>query len=276
MKTFQKAFSIILCSFAAFTFTLGASAQESELPHELRTTKFTVSDVDAAVSFYQDLVGMEEVGRFKVPTLNEPFMGFGDGVMRIGLLGFTEVEDIEKTHHPVSVVMISDLDAVAERMEGTKYSINIMSIDVGGGNSIRIGFTTDPSGNTVELVEIVDAPPQGSGARLIVEDREAAEEFFVRVFGLTPGRRIVTDNFDEVFFDFGSGKFIALYEPIGETPLPKSEHPVVAIYTTAFEQVLERVKAGGLGVKEYGTGMFLANDPSGNVVEVVRRPDYLK
>ena len=56
-------------------------------------------------------------------------------------------------------------------------------------------------------------------------------------------------------------------------PLPQSENPVVAIYSSAFDVVLERVKAGGLGLKEYGSGMFLANDPSGNVVEVVRLQD---
>ena len=95
----------------------------------------------------------------------------------------------------------------------------------------------------------------------------------MRVFDVTPGRRIVTESFDEVFFDFGDGKFVALYEPKSEALLPKSENPVVAIYSSAFDAVLARVKAGGLGLKEYGSGMFLANDPSGNVVEVVRRQD---
>ena len=265
----KKALAIILCSIATFTLILSASAQ----PHELRTTKFTVSDVDAAVAFYQDLVGMEEVGRYEVPgSLTEPFMGFGDGIMRVGLLGFAEIEDIEKTPHPVSVVLIPDIDAVAARMESANHSLDIMSVDGGDGNPVRIGITTDPSGNTIELVE-VDGPPKVAGARLIVEDRAAAEEFFVRVFDVTPGRRIVTESFDEVFFDFGDGKFVALYEPKGEAPLPKSENPVVAIYSSAFDVVLERVKAGGLGLTEYGSGMFLANDPSGNVVEVVRRQD---
>tara|TARA_B110000858_G_scaffold11827_1_gene12113 strand:+ start:8168 stop:8992 length:825 start_codon:yes stop_codon:yes gene_type:complete len=274
MKTYRKALAIILCSIATFTLSLSASAQQSALPHELRTTKFTISDVDATVAFYQDLIGMEEVGRFAPAggSLIEPFMGFGDGIMRIGLLGFAEVEDIKKTSYPVSVVMIPDLDAVSERMEGTNHSLNIMSVDVGDGNSIRIGFTTDPSGNTIELVEVA-GPPKVVGARLIVEDRAAVEEFFVRIFDLTPGRRIVTDDFDEAFFDFGDGKFVALYEPKGEAPLPKSENPVVAIYSSAFDEVLERVKAGGLGLTQYGTGMFLADDPSGNVVEVVRLRD---
>lgn len=262
----NNALAIILCSIATFTWFLSASAQ----PHELRTTKFTVSDVDAAVAFYQDLVGMEEVGRFESPgSLIEPFMGFGEGVMRVGLLAYTKNEDIEKSPHPVSVLMIPDIDAVAARMDSANHRLNIMSGGVGDDKSVRIGITTDPSGNTIELVE-GDGPPKVVGARLIVEDLAVAEEFFVRIFDVTSGRRIETDSFDEVFFDFGDDKFVALYEPKGEAPLPKSENPVVAIYSSAFDVVLERVKAGGLGFKEYGAGMFLANDPSGNVVEVVR------
>ena len=120
--------------------------------------------------------------------------------MRVGLLGFAKIENIDKTPHPVSVVLIPDIDAVAARMENAKHPFNIMSAEVGDESNRRIGITTDPSGNTIELVE-VDGPPKVVGARLIVQDRAAAEEFFVRVFGVKPGRRIVTEKFDEVFFD---------------------------------------------------------------------------
>ena len=111
-----------------------------------------------------------------------------------------------------------------------------------------------------------------SGARLIVDDRAEVEEGFVRVFGVDPGRRIQTDGFDEVFFDFDGGMYLALYQPMDavEAAFPRSDQPVGAIYSRDFDGVLERVKAGGLRVREFGTGMFLADDPSGNVVEVVR------
>ncbi len=106
-----------------------------------------------------------------------------------------------------------------------------------------------------------------------MDDRQKEEEFFVRIFGETgvaPGQRFETEAFDEVLMDFGGGMFVALFEPKGVAPLPKSEHPVVAIYSTEFDAVLQRVKAEGLGLREFGTGMFLATAPSGNVVEVVR------
>ncbi len=106
---------------------------------------------------------------------------------------------------------------------------------------------------------------------MIVDDLPTAEEFFVRIFGAEPGQRIETDTFDEVFMDVGEGMFVALFEPKGAGPQPKSDHPVVAIYSTEYDAVLERVKAGGLRVRERGDRVLFADDPSGNVVEVVRQ-----
>ena len=129
---------------------------------------------------------------------------------------------------------------------------------------------TKAQGRT-EMVE-QDGPPQVAGARLIVDDRAATEAFFVRVFGIEPGQRIQTDTFDEVLFDFDGGMFVALFEPKDKEQaiFPRSEQPVVAIYSADFDAVRKRVKAEGLRIREFGAGMFLADDPSGNVVEVVR------
>ena len=186
----------------------------------------------------------------------------------IGLLAYTKKETVEKSPHPVSVIFTPDLDAVAQRFEAAQYPIRLVSGEVTGG--VRIGIVRDPSGNAIEMVEREGAPAVG-GARLIVHDRQASEEFFVGIFGVQPGQRIQTDTFDEVFMDFGEGMFVALFEPKGDPSLAKSQHPVVAIYSTEFDAVLERVKAGGLGVEERSRGMFLAKEPSGNVVEVVRQ-----
>ena len=96
----------------------GASAsQPASGPHEVRTAKFTIDDVDATKAFYEDLVGMTEVGRFVAEgRLVEPFMGFGDGG-RIGLLAYSRKETIEKSPYPVAVVYAADLDEVARRYE---------------------------------------------------------------------------------------------------------------------------------------------------------------
>ena len=109
--------------------------------------------------------------------------------------------------------------------------------------------------------------------RLSVRPYLESETFFEQVFNVKPGRRIRTATFDEVFIEFGDGPFLALYEVLNEEPLAKSWYPVVAIYSSDYDGVLERIKKLGLGVRERGDRVLFANDPSGNVVEVVRQSD---
>ncbi len=264
----------VFCSTAffsvitAFAMLPVAFAQEST-PHTVRTTKFTISDVDESKVFYEDLIGLTEVGRFEdVGRIVEPFMGFGDNGARIGLLRYDEQESLPKSTVPVSVLSLPDLDPVIERFKAASYPIQEYSGEVTGG--IRLAIAHDPAGNGIELVE-VPGEPSVIGARLVVDNLEASEAFFKQVFNVLPGRRIRTDMFDESFLEFGDGPFVALYEVLNQEPLAKSWYPVVAIYSSDYDGVLERIKKLGLGVRERGDRVLFAKDPSGNVVEVVRQ-----
>ena len=242
----------------------------------VRTTKFTINDVDRNTAFYEEMLGMTEMNRFAPSggeSFVEPFMGFGDADRRVGLLWFREQETIAKSPYPVTVLSVADFDGLVTRFEKAQYALTLLPTSDTGG--IRIAIARDPSGNAIELIE-GDGTSAVAGSRLIVDDRQKEEEFFVRVFGETgvsPGQRFQTEAFDEVLMDFGGEMFVALFEPKGIAPLPKSEQPVVAIYTREFDTVLQRVKDEGLGLREFGEGMFLATAPSGNVVEVVRQRD---
>ena len=105
----------LLCAAAAFLLPLAAAAQPS--PHTVTTTKFTVEDASIGKTFYEDLVGMPELRRYvDEGRLVEPFMGWSeDG--RMGLLAYTVKETVKKSPHPVSVVLLPDLDAVGARFE---------------------------------------------------------------------------------------------------------------------------------------------------------------
>jgi catechol 2,3-dioxygenase-like lactoylglutathione lyase family enzyme len=256
-----------LLPIVAFTLVASTGAQADTTPvHTVATTKFTVEDAEISKAFYEEFLGMKEVRRFvDEGRIVEPFMGWTEDA-RIGLLDYNEKETLQKTSAPVSAISLPDLDEVAARFEkaGKQFPI----YDLGGG--VRLSIVKDPSGNAIEIVE-VEGEPAVIGARLIVEDRAAAEEWFLEVFDVEPGNRIVTDSFDEVFLEMGGGMFLALYEPKDEAPLPKSNYPVVAIYTTDYDAVLERMKARGLYVRERGDRIIFARDPSGNVVEVVRQ-----
>ena len=168
------------------------------------------------------------------------------------------------------LLSLPNLDPVLQRFKDASYPIQEYSGDVTGG--IRIAITHDPAGNGIELVE-VPGTPSVIGARLVVDNLEESEAFFELVFNVQPGRRIRTAAFDEVFIEFGDGPFLALYEVLNEAPLAKSWYPVVAIYSSDYDGVLERIKKLGRGVRERGDRGLFANDPSGNVVEVVRQSD---
>ena len=255
-----------LLSIVALTLitSLGALADTAPI-HTVTTTKFTVEDAEVSKAFYEDFLGIPELRRYvEEGRLVEPFMGWSeDG--RIGLLDFAKKETLQKSLAPVSAISVPDLEEVAARFENAGKQFPRYNVD-----GVRLAIVNDPSGNAIEIVE-VEGPPAVTGARLIVEELAAAEEWFLEVFDVEPDNRIVTDNFDEVFLKMGAGLFLALYEPKYEAPLPKSNYPVVAIYSTDYDGVLERVKARGLPVRERGNAVLFASDPSGNVVEVVRQ-----
>ena len=274
-RTLRIVYSLVV-SLVVVTMSQIGHAQQSD-PHTVRTTKFTIKDVEESTLFYEDLIGMTEIDRFEADSgLVEPFMAFSDDGKRICLLRFNEYENIQKSKHPVSVVVVPSLDNIIRRFNEANYPITTYTgaVSAGFGASEGGGVNTaivhDPSGNGVELIE-TGGRASVAGARLIVSDRKEAEDFFVRIFDVTPGERIQTGDYDEVVLDFGDGMFVVLFEPKDEPPLPKSEHPTVAIYSTEADEVLERMKAEGLEIQEFGGFIFLAKDPSGNVIEIVRQ-----
>lgn len=277
MPTRYSKQAVLAFMITALSMAASAAGQEDPAsPHVVRTTKFTINDVDKNTAFYEEMLGMVEMNRYAPgggESFVEPFMGFGDADRRIGLLWFKEQETVEKSPYPVTVLTVADFDGLVARFEKAQYPLTLLPTSDTGG--IRIAIASDPSGNAIELIDGNGASAV-AGSRLIVDDRQKEEEFFLRIFGETgvaPGQRFQTETFDEVLMDFGGEMFVALFEPKGVAPLPKSEQPVVAIYSNEFDAVLERVKAEGVGLREFGTGMFLATAPSGNVVEVVRQRD---
>ena len=247
------------------TYPVDSSEEPVPFIHRVSTTKFTIVDVGGTLPFYSTLLGMQELSRFEAPGfLDEPFMGYAQGG-RIGLLAFTEYENIEKTPQAVSIVQVTNLEEIVGRFEAASRPIRLFSRA-----GVRLAHVTDPSGNTIELLA-GEGPPRVVGARLIVDDMLSTRAFFQRVFAIGPGTVAESDAFREVILNVGEGLFVALYEPRPAAHFPRSEQPVVAIYTTDFDGVHARVEAEGLGYRMFGEHMFLADDPSGNVVEVIRQ-----
>jgi catechol 2,3-dioxygenase-like lactoylglutathione lyase family enzyme len=148
-------------------------------------------------------------------------------------------------------------------------------LDAAQTGTFKIAIAQDPSGNAIELLARPGKWAVG-GAKLIVSDRQKAEEFYSKVFDAVPGQRFKTSVYDEVLMNFGDGPFLALFQPLAEPALTKSRYPVVAIYSSEFEAVVQRLTDLRLGYREVpnsrsGMRIIVATDPAGNAIEIIRR-----
>lgn len=264
----------LLATFACLS-ALTVSAAEPPAapgPHTLGAAKLIIGDVKANQAFYEQMFGMKEVGHYSADGVyDEPIMGFGDGA-RLALFSPAKEAALKKSQYPVALIYTAQFDAVVKRIQDAKHPIQRLPPAASG--PYRIAIARDPSGNAIEIFARDNGSEAVGGAKLIVADRQKAEDFFVQVFGAKPVQRYNTAGYDEVLLGFNQG-FVALFQPKNEAPLPKSQFPVVAIYTTQFDAVLERVKQIGLGYREVkasaGSRIIIAKDPSGNGVEIIAR-----
>jgi hypothetical protein len=70
-------------------------------------------------------------------------------------------------------------------------------LDAAQSGPFKIAIARDPSGNAIELLARPGKWAVG-GAKLIVSDRQKAEEFYAKIFNATPGQRYKTPAYDEV------------------------------------------------------------------------------
>jgi catechol 2,3-dioxygenase-like lactoylglutathione lyase family enzyme len=241
--------------------------------NRIGAAKLIIGDVPKNKAYYEQMFGMREVDHFSDPALyDEPIMGFEDGA-RLALFSPKAEAPIKKSVFPVALVYTPEWDALIRRMQDANYPVQ--KLDAAQSGNLEIAIARDPSGNALELLSRPGKWEVG-GAKLIVDDRQKAEEFYKAVFGASPGRRYKTSTFDEVLMNLGGGPFLALFQPLAEAPLPKSRYPVVAIYTMEFDAVLKRVTDAGFGYREVATSrpelrIIVAKDPAGNAVEIIRR-----
>jgi predicted enzyme related to lactoylglutathione lyase len=267
-----------LIAFAAFCCAEAAeqspstSNRSAHSPHRIGSAKLIIGDVQKNQDFYESLFGMKEVAHFDAKGVyDEPIMGFDTGA-RLALFSPAVEPQLKKSQYPVALIYVPNLDSVAKKVEDAKHPLRWLPTSAA--SSMRIAIATDPSGNAIELLERANLPMEVGGSKLIVDNRQKAENFYATVFGVKPTARYQTSAYDEVLMSFGAGAWLALFEPKAEAPLPKSQYPVVAIYTKEFDAVLSRIQALGLGFREVKTTalkarIIIAKDPSGNGVEVI-------
>lgn len=254
---------------------VASAAEPAQSPHVVGVAKLIIGDVAANQQFYEQMFGMKEVAHYSADGVyDEPIMGFESGGARLALFSPKAEAPIQKSQFPVVLIYTPDFDDVTKRIADAKHPI--VHLPAAQSGPYRIAIARDPSGNAVEILARANQPAAVGGSKLIVDDRQKAEDFYARVFGVKPIQRYKAPAYDEVLMGFGTDVWLALFEPKNEAPLPKSQFPVVAIYTSEFDAVLERVKAEGLGYREIKTSrpdlrIVIAKDSSGNGVEIISR-----
>jgi predicted enzyme related to lactoylglutathione lyase len=142
----------------------------------------------------------------------------------------------------VVLLRTPELDAVVQRIEAAGTAVRRLPATP----RLRVAITRDPSGNTVEILDGgAGSQPVVAGSKLIIDDRKKAEAFYTGVFGVSPGRRYNSPAFDEVLLGFGGGPFLALFQPLQERPLQRSQYVVTQFTTGDFVAVVERLRAQG-------------------------------
>lgn len=107
-------------------------------------------DMDAAVSFYGDVLGLSLVQRF-----GNEWSEFDAGAIRIGLHGAGDARDVP--HAGTIVFRVDDLDPARLSLERRGVSVDPHLGEVPGVG--RYVSFTDPDGNSLQLFEYVE----GSG-----------------------------------------------------------------------------------------------------------------
>lgn len=240
--------------------------------HIVGVAKLIVKDAAESKAYYEKYFGMKEVAYYSGKDVYvEPIMGYGAGA-RLALFQPLAEAELKKPAAPVALIYTPDFEAMVKGLEEAKQ--RVFRLPAAQSGPFKIAIARDPSGNAIEILARDGKPVEVGGSKLIVDDRVKAEEWFAKIFNAKPGPRYVTAGYDEVLMLFGEGPFLALYQPKNEAPLPKSQFPVVAIYTREFDAVLERVKEAGLGYREVKTSspnlrIIIAKDPAGNGVEII-------
>jgi catechol 2,3-dioxygenase-like lactoylglutathione lyase family enzyme len=259
----------------AALFWIACTVQSAEAPmplNKIGAVKLIIGDVRENQSYFQQMLGMKEIDHYRDAAYDEPIMGFDDGA-HLALFSPKLEPPLKKSAYPVALFYAPDLDALVKRLQDAKHPVHML--DAAQTGTLKIAIAQDPSGNALELVARAGNWAVG-GSKLIVSDRQKAEDFYAKVFNATPGQRFKTPVYDEVLMKLGDGPFLALFQPLAEPALAKSKYPVVAIYSAEFEAVLRRLADLGAGYREVPTSrpgqrIIVATDPAGNAVEIIRR-----
>jgi uncharacterized protein len=166
------------------------SERSEYAPGEFSWVDLATTDVDAAKSFYEDLLGVEVQS---APGDPEQTGGYGflmnDGKM---VAGIGPVQSDEGHSAWASYITVENADETAEKVKAAGGSVFFGPADLPN-DSGRVAMLRDPEGAFVGIVQqerhpgaqLVNEPGSWTWNNLMTRDVEGAKDFYGKVFGWT-------------------------------------------------------------------------------------------
>ena len=242
--------------------------------HSVWAAKLIVSDLEKTRTFYEEMFGMQIATHYDyAPEVYEEYiMAFERGA-RLALFSPNPrlEKPLRKSVYPQALIMVEQFEDITQQIKRAGHRLHFLTPREATERKIAIAY--DPSGNVIEIF-YAKGPSEVGSSKLIVDDRQKAEAFYLELFGPRIGERYVTSDYDEVILHFNKGASLALLQPMNEEPLDKSAFPLIAIVTSDFDAVLARLDALGFGYRDVDTRgsdlrIVVARDPAGNQIEII-------
>ena len=167
--------AILVCALGSNLMFVAPTQDESEFSKPTIDIGCVVSDIDASVKFYTEVVGFKETGGFKVGaeyankvglTDNKPLdvkvltLGSGEGVTQLKLMqveGESATAANEHIHSTLGfsyiTVHVASTENAMKRLAETKTETVAESpLPIPGAEQVTLTVLRDPDGNLVELV----------------------------------------------------------------------------------------------------------------------------
>lgn len=247
-----------------------------------------VADLDAAVSFYLEGLGMREIGRRSREDRDEVALESADGRgSQVVLMGFTDGISRNYQQNPGKLVFYAkDPNAFAQNIRDAGGSIFLEPVDQGPalGNSV-VGFGRDLDNNLIEIVGDSAASESWFGAFGIgVSDLAAAKAFYADTLGFKVSLYLpIPGQYNEYILQGYGGSALVLMHWTTATARNYLDNPVkLEIASASPEGFSQAIKDAGQPVLQQpevseepgreGSWVGYAKDADGTLIELLLAP----